>query len=108
MTSMTYAEFQLRLSRAHLTAREFAELVGMNRNSVTNCARKGEVPSHLAVIASLMAAMAENGLDFREGLAAVEVQPKKPRGGGTKGRFGGEIRAEVFAQQKERQPNSGT
>jgi hypothetical protein len=86
---MRYDEFLRQLGKAGLTVREFAELLSMNRNSVTNCAQKGEAPAHLGVIAALMAEMAENGLDFRTVVAKLALSPKKPRGGGLKGHFGG-------------------
>lgn len=86
---MTYEEFQRQLGKAGITVREFADLVKMNRNSVTNCAQKRVVPSHLAVIVSLMGEMAEHRLDFRDVLSRVEIKPKKPRGSAVNGLFGG-------------------
>ena len=86
---MTYDEFQRQIGKAGLTIREFADLVKMHRNSVTNYAKCGEVPSHLAVIASLLGAMADEKMDFHPILASIEIEPKKPRGGASKGRFGG-------------------
>lgn len=85
---MTYDEFQRQLGKAGLTVREFADLVKMHRNSVTNYASCGEVPSHLAVISALLGAMAEEKVDFRSILNSIEIEPKKPRGGAAKGRFG--------------------
>ena len=86
---MTYDEFQRQVGKAGLTIREFADLVKMHRNSVTNYAKLGEVPSHLAVIAALLGAMADKKVDFRSILDSIEIEPKKPRGGAAKGRFGG-------------------
>ena len=54
--------------------------MGMNPNSVTNCAQRDGVPSHLAVIAVLMGLMAENDLDFEGPILDLEIPPKKPRG----------------------------
>lgn len=87
--AMTYDEFQRQIGKAGLTIREFADLVKMHRNSVTNYAKLGEVPSHLAVIAALLGAMADKKVDFRSILDSIEIEPKKPRGGAAKGRFGG-------------------
>jgi hypothetical protein len=98
---MNYDEFQRQLGKAGLTARAFAELVGMNRNSVTNCSRKGEVPSHLAVIVTLMGEMAEHRLDFRDALARIVIEPKKPRGGAAKGRFGGSKQNDLFVRPRD-------
>ncbi|GAB2869043.1 helix-turn-helix domain-containing protein [Paraburkholderia jirisanensis] len=92
---MTYDEFQRQLGKAGITIREFAELLRMNRNSVTNCAMRGEVPSHLAVIVTLMAELAERGVDFRPPLRRVGIEPKRPRGAGHKGRFGGDRQTDL-------------
>lgn len=98
MRAMTYNEFQRQLGKAGLTAREFADLIRMNRNSITNCSQKGEVPSHLAVIVTLMGVMAENRLDFKGVLARVDIVPKKPRGGAAKGKFGGSKQTDMFVR----------
>jgi transcriptional regulator with XRE-family HTH domain len=77
---MTYSEFRRQLRRTGTSVREFADLLQMNRNSVSNYASSGTVPTHLAVIAALIAEMAEHGVDFRQAFNAVAVEPKKPRG----------------------------
>lgn len=86
---MTYIEFRRQLGKAGLTIKDFAELIKQQPNSVTNLAAKGEVPSHLAVIAALMGDMAEAGLDFRVTLNRIQFEAANPRGGTTKGRFRG-------------------
>jgi len=90
MTGMTYDEFLRHLGKAGLTLRQFAELVKMNRVSVSNYGKKGEVPSHLAVISALMGEMAERKIDYREVLSRIDIAPKKPRGAGKAGKFGGD------------------
>jgi len=85
---MTYEEFRRQLGKSGLTAKEFAELVKLNSNSITNYAKSGEVPSHLAVIAALLGEMAERKIDFRDVLSRIEIEPNKPRGAGI-GKFGG-------------------
>lgn len=82
---MIYEEFRRQLGKAGLTAKDFAELVKLNSNSITNYAKSGEVPSHLAVIAALLGEMAERKIDFRDVLSRIEIEPNKPRGAG----FGG-------------------
>lgn len=89
MWSMTYEEFQRHLGKAGLTLRQFADLLKMNRISLSNYGKKGEVPSHLALIVALMGEMAEHRVDFRSVLTKIDIEPKKPRGGATKGKFGG-------------------
>ena len=92
---MTYDEFQRQIGKAGLTLRGFADLVKMHRNSVTNYAKSGEVPSHLAVIAALLGAMADKKVDFRSVLDSIEIETKKPRGGAARGRFGGSKQTEL-------------
>lgn len=89
---MTYDEFQRQLGRAGATTREFAEIVRMNRISLSNYAKKGEVPSHLAIIAVLIAEMAEKEMDYRSILGEIEISPKKPRGDRGRGHFGRDTR----------------
>ncbi|MDH7638104.1 XRE family transcriptional regulator [Sphingomonas oryzagri] len=87
---MVYAEFLEELDRAGLSVRAFAELTGMNPNSISNYARAGELPTHLALIAVLVGEVRALGGDFRRAMAKVERAPKKPRGGARLGHFGGD------------------
>lgn len=98
MRAMTYDEFQRQIGKAGLTIRQFAELVKMNRISLSNYGKKGEVPSHLAVIAALMGEMADRKIDFREVLSRIDIVPKKPRGAGMQGKFGGDKQEELFSR----------
>lgn len=85
---MTYEEFRRQVGKAGLNICQFAELMKMNRISLSNYGKKGEVPSHLAVIAALLGEMAERKIDYREVLSKIDIAPKKPRGAGI-GKFGG-------------------
>lgn len=87
---MTYGAFLAELGKAGLTIRGFADLIGMNRNSVSNYAQAADVPRHLALIASLFAEMNLQGLDFKVVVGRVDLVPKKPRGAAKPGRFGGQ------------------
>ncbi len=87
---MNYDAFLAELSQAGLTVRAFAELIGMNKNSVSNYASAGRVPSHLAVIAVLLAEIKGRGIGFESVLAKIDRTPKKPRGAAKAGRFGGD------------------
>ncbi|WP_232844035.1 regulatory phage cox family protein [Allopontixanthobacter sediminis] len=93
--AMPYADFLTELTRAGLTVRGFADLVGMNPNSITNYARQGELPVHLAFIAVLVAELAVHRLDYRNAMAKVPLAPKKPRGGARRGHFGGDRQASL-------------
>ena len=92
---MPYAEFVAELGKAGLSVRAFAGLIGMNPNSISNYARAGEVPAHLALIAVLAVGISEMGGDFRRVMSKVEVTPKKPRGGARQGHFGGDPQANL-------------
>ncbi len=92
---MTYEEFLQHIARAGLTIRQFASLVKMNRISLSNYAKKGEVPSHIAVIVALLSEMGERNIDFRAVLCGIEIEPKKPRGAGI-GKFGGDKQEDLF------------
>ncbi len=89
MPAMTYDEFRRQLGKAGLTVKSFADLIKLNPNSITNYATHGEVPPHLAIIATLMADMADHGLDFRAALARIQFAAAKPRGSLAQGKFGG-------------------
>lgn len=98
MRVMTYDEFQRQIGKAGLNIRQFAELVKMNRISLSNYGKKGEVPSHLAVIAALMGEMADRKIEFRDVLSRIDIVPKKPRGAGMQGKFGGDKQEKLFTR----------
>lgn len=87
---MTYDEFLSELGKAGLSVRGFADVIGMNPNSVSNYASIGEVPRHLALIAVLLAEMNVRGIDSQPAVERVSAIRKKPRGRGKPGRFGGD------------------
>ena len=101
--SMTYEEFLRQLGKSGLTVREFAETLKMRPNSVTNCAQRAAVPSHLAVIVTLMGEMAEQGMDFRKCISRIEIAPKKARGASDTGRFGGSRQRALFQIERDQQ-----
>jgi hypothetical protein len=87
---MSYEKFIGELGKAGLSVRAFADLIGMNRNSVSNYAGREEVPRHLALIATLLAEMNIRGIGFQDVVARVGGTPKRPRGKARPGRFGGD------------------
>lgn len=97
---MTYHEFQRHVGKAGLTISEFAELIRMNRISISNLSKRGEVPPHLAVIACLLGEMAERKIDFRPLIQSIGLEPRKPRGGGAKGSFAGSRQADLFTKRR--------
>jgi hypothetical protein len=61
---MPYTEFQRLIGKAGLSIKEFAELLDMKPNSITNYSKPGVVPTHIAVIVALISTMKDEGLDF--------------------------------------------
>lgn len=62
---MNYEELRRQIGKAGLTNKSFAQLIGINPNSVTNFKLKG-VPSNIAIIAILIAEMKEHGFEFEQ------------------------------------------
>lgn len=86
---MTYDEFRRQLGKAGLTVKDFAGLIKQSPNSISNHSKHGEVPSHLAIIATLMGEMADFNVDFRSALSRIKFEAHKPRGGISKSGFSG-------------------
>ena len=61
---MPYTEFQRLVGKAGLSIKEFAALLDMKPNSITNYSKQGVVPTHIAVIVALISTMKYEGLDF--------------------------------------------
>lgn len=86
---VTYTDFLAELGTAGLTVREFASLVQMRPNSISNYASSREIPAHLAVIAALVSELRKHGLDHQPVFARLQLTAKRPRGRAERGRFGG-------------------
>lgn len=87
---MTYDDFLGELNKAGLSVKRFADIIGMQPNSVSNNKRRGEIPIHLALIASLLAEMSARHIDYEPVLARVKPVKKLPRGAAIGGRFAGD------------------
>ena len=90
---MSYDDFLGELNKAGLSIKRFADLLGMHPNSVSNNKKRGEVPIHLAFIASLLAEMSARRIDYEAVMARVQPVKKRPRGAATGGRFAGDKQA---------------
>lgn len=90
--TMSYDEFLAELRKAGLSVRKFADLIGMRPNSVSNNARRGTVPNHLAVIAALLGELGSQHIPVEPVFARFNLDKggKKPRGASSAGRFGGD------------------
>lgn|GEM_PF-5030363 len=62
---MEYSVFKKKLGQAGLSVADFAGLMQLNCNSVSNYSSKGHVPVHLAVAVTLMSEMAYRDIDFK-------------------------------------------
>ena len=76
----------------------FAEVIGMNPNSITNHARRKVVPQNLALLAVLIAEMSANGVDYKGAIAKVKPK-KRPRGLKQQGKFGGDPQASLELEE---------
>lgn len=93
---MEYEEFKRQLGKSGLSIGEFADLVKLNRKSISNYSMQGGVPSHLAIISVLLAELSRNEIEFKPLLVRLQLVSKKSRGAG-KGKFGGNKQINLFS-----------
>lgn len=77
---MQYGEFHKRVRKSGLSIKGFAEFVGMDRRSISNYSKKGEVPDHLALIALLLAELVKYEVEpsiIQTRLDALGRRPRK-------------------------------
>jgi hypothetical protein len=74
--------------------------MGMRPNSVSNNAKRGEVPAHLAVIAALLAELSVRRIPIEPIFARLDLDKggKKPRGASAVGKFGGDKQGRLELQ----------
>ena len=75
---MCFLAFYVKNSLCYTCTLSFAkfEPLGMRPNSITNYNKVGFVPSHLAVIVSLISTMKDEGFDFYPILEKVQAYEK--------------------------------
>lgn len=88
--SVTYEDFLVELNKAGLSVKRFADLIGMQPNSVSNNKKRGEIPVHLALIATLLAEMSARQINYEPVMARVQPLKKRARGAAVEGRFAGD------------------
>lgn len=91
---MEYSGFLNELRKAGLTVSGFANLIGMRANSISNYAKSGSVPDHLAIIATLLGELNVNGIPYDHVFLRLDLQRKQPRGAAKKGKFGGDMQGQ--------------
>ena len=72
---MEYKEFKRLIGRAGLTIKEFASLVKAHPASISKFNAQGKIPKNMAIIVTLMGDLADNGLDFRESISKLDIEP---------------------------------
>jgi transcriptional regulator with XRE-family HTH domain len=72
---MTYIDFKRHLGKAGLSIDDFASLLGVRPNSISNYAKKGVVPVQHAVIAVLLGDAVDRGINALQLLARYGVYP---------------------------------
>lgn len=72
--AVNYKEFRRHLGKAGLTINEFSALIRVRPNSISNYAKKENVPDEYAVIAVLVGEAADHGMDFRNALAKFGIR----------------------------------
>lgn len=77
---MTYEKLKGRLREIGLSVKEFASLIGTHPNSITNYAKGNRVPTHIAIISSLMLEMHKHKVDYLPVFLILNPKKKKARG----------------------------
>lgn len=77
---MNYQELKKRICKTGLTIKEFAILLRLNPNTITNLSKKEEMPRNLVIIVSLMVKMEENKLEYLGIFEELNLKENKPRG----------------------------
>lgn len=81
---MDYIEFRRHLGKAGLTINEFSSLIEVRASSVSNYAKKSQVPRPYAVMAVLLGDAADRGIDFRDLLKRFGVPFRRQKISGGK------------------------
>lgn len=72
---MDYSEFRRHLGKAGLTINDFAALIGVNPNSVSNYSGRTSVPIMYALTVVLLGDTVDRGVDFRTVLLRYGISP---------------------------------
>ena len=78
---MEYSEFRRHLGKAGLSIGEFAALIHVLPNSVSNYSKKRAVPVVYAIAAVLLGDAADRQIPFRHVLSRYGIRPRSASGG---------------------------
>lgn len=76
---MDYAEFKRQVHKAGITLHAFSRLMGLNVSTISGYSG-GEVPQHLALIATLLALCVDAGIDPWPHIQDIKPPIRRPRG----------------------------
>lgn len=76
---MDYEELTRNVGKAGLTLKQFAHLLKMTPNSITNLKGKAVIPKHIAIIAVLLGEMVDKKVDYKGVLERVDIGSYKAR-----------------------------
>ena len=76
---MNYEELKRNIRKAGLDIKDFAELIKVNPNSITNLKSKKKIPKNIGIIAVLLGEMKEAKLSFKDFLNSLDLEEQKAR-----------------------------
>lgn len=76
---MNYEELKRNIRKAGLDIKDFAELIKVNPNSITNLKSKEKMPKNIAVIAVLLGEMVDKGLEYKHLFEKLDLEEQKAR-----------------------------
>ena len=76
---MNYEELKRNIRKAGLDIKDFAELIKVNPNSITNLKSKEKMPKNTAVIAVLLGEMVDKGLEYKHLFEKLDLREQKAR-----------------------------
>ena len=76
---MNYEELKRNIRKAGLDIKDFAELIKVNPNSITNLKSKKKIPKNIGIIAVLLGEMKEAKLPFKDFLNSLDLEEQKAR-----------------------------
>jgi hypothetical protein len=79
---MTFIEFKKLLLDAEITLPKFSKLIKVSEKNLQSYKKKGEVPNTIAVIATCIVKLHQEGYDYRGMITALDLKAKTKKGAG--------------------------
>jgi hypothetical protein len=77
---MKYNDFKRTLRRVGFKNKEFAQLIAVHEKTISNMAKKENIPNHMAIIVVLMDILSNYKIPFKSELSNLNLQKSEPRG----------------------------